>query len=63
MFLLTEGPYEQNQVEHFAERSKKGPVCDGITTALGIWDKMEFDATREYLKQNGGYYPSSRTKL
>ena len=28
-----------------------------VVTSLGLWDKMEYDATREYLHQNGGFTP------
>ena len=40
-------------------KKKGGDVYDGIATSLGMWDKMEYDATTEYLRQNGGFTPVS----
>ena len=57
--LLSEDPYEKKLVQLSTKKIRKEgeDVYDGIATSLGMWDKMEYDATREYLCQNGGFTP------
>ena len=58
--MLSEDPYEKKLGAAFYKKilKKEGEdVYDGIATSLGMWNKMEYDATREYLCQNGGFIP------
>ena len=54
-----EDPYEKKLGSSFYRKIRKEgeDLYDGIATSLGMWDKLEYDATREYLKQNGGFTP------
>ena len=54
-----EDPYEKKLGTSFYRKIRKEgeDVYDGIATSLGMWDKMEYNATYEYLKQNGGFTP------
>ena len=57
LLLLSEDPYEKKLRAAFYKKIKNEgeDVYDGIATSLGMWDKMEYDATREYLHQDGGF--------